>query len=138
MKEGDVVVHYLTLHQWVQGSIPATGYMCKWFPNPCLTLSEFLRDLWLHIAFQNLDAVCLYVTLKCWDPFGNKSWCMGDCAPKYNYTHNLHKHFWNSYNFLPSFNFPNPKTLIWLFNLATKNSCIFPLIFPAIIKMKDA
>ena len=45
-----MVIH-LALHQWVWGSILATGCMFKWFPNPC-SLSQLLQDLRFTPGFK--------------------------------------------------------------------------------------
>ena len=49
---GGVVVIHLALHQWVRGSILATGCMCKWISHSMLALAGFLRDLRFPPAFK--------------------------------------------------------------------------------------
>ena len=59
--DGVVVIH-LALHQWVRGSIPATGcIVCKWFPNPYLLSQVFSRDLRFSSCFQNWCVCVIYI-----------------------------------------------------------------------------
>ena len=67
---GGVVVIHFALLQWVRGSIPLTGCMCKWFPIPC-SLSQVFSGIYGFL----LPSKLVRCIMLCWclDPFGNKS-----------------------------------------------------------------
>ena len=71
---GEVVI-LLALHQCIQGSIPATGCMCKWYSQSMLALVGFLRILRFPPAFKNWT--CLAQSKTPPHPGG-----MGSCCVK--------------------------------------------------------